>query len=346
MGRYKFLRPISMTASSFDRSRWQTAPRSGGVPLNSFRLATSDVDTFMTNLRGVGWEVEYNQLSAGRFSGALDAVSSPGVQVMLHRHLQSFVGSGFIPRGAFAFGLMISGDGSMSINHNSVSTDAVTVRYPYEAIDFKFPASANFLTISASANRIDELADAVLGQRLAQILRRGQVLASQNAAVISLARDMLEASMGLDGRMIESEHLYADHGRFEQAMMDALLQAIRLPDPIRGWSARQRIVRKAEDMICSSDEPPTTVSALCEALGVPLRTLEDAFQHCLGVPPKSYITAMRLNRVRRLLVQPDSDTTVTGAATAFGFFHLSRFAEQYARLFGERPSETLARARR
>ncbi|MBL8837222.1 MAG: helix-turn-helix domain-containing protein [Alphaproteobacteria bacterium] len=317
-----------------------------GSALRSFTLATSDVDAFVTHLRGVGWDAGYNQLSSGRFSAALDSVSSPGVQVILHRHQQSFAGAGFMPRGAYAFGLLVSGDGAMSINHHSMGADSITVRYPYEAIDYKFPPAANFLTISASANRLDELADAALGQRMSQILRRGQVLTSSNADVVALSRSILEEGAGGSGQSVGSPHILGDLGRFDRAMMDALLRAIRLPDPIRGWSARRRIVRKAEELVCSSDEPPATVTELCVALGVPLRTLEDAFKHCLGLPPKSYITAMRLNRVRRLLAQPCSDTTVTEVATALGFFHLSRFAEQYSRLFGEKPSETLARARR
>jgi AraC family ethanolamine operon transcriptional activator len=55
---------------------------------------------------------------------------------------------------------------------------------------------------------------------------------------------------------------------------------------------------------------------------------------------------MRLNKVRRALRAADAATTVTEAAMRFGFFHLGRFSAQYHRLFGERPSDTLQRARR
>lgn len=329
-----------MSAPAPDPPSAPGAATSDAPRLRGFRMATPDVDAFMGHLRGVGWEVEYNQLSRGRFAAALDGVSSPRVQVMTHRHELSFAGAGHIPRGTYAFGMLVKGDGAMSVNHHSIGTDAVTIRYPYEEIDFKFPPAAMFVTVAAAANRIDEMADAVLGQQLSHVLRRGQVLPSHNAAVVALARDLAEMPASAAWLAL------VDPRRYDQAVMDALLQAVRLPEPIRGWSARQRIVRKAEDLICSSDDPPTTVSELCVALAVPLRTLEDAFQNCLDVSPKAYITAMRLNRVRRVLAQPGADTTVTGAATAFGFFHLSRFAEQYTRLFGEKPSDTLARARR
>ena len=43
--------------------------------------------------------------------------------------------------------------------------------------------------------------------------------------------------------------------------------------------------------------------------------------------------------------EPTAPTTVTRAALASGFSQLGRFAVEYRRVFGERPSETLRRAR-
>ncbi len=54
---------------------------------------------------------------------------------------------------------------------------------------------------------------------------------------------------------------------------------------------------------------------------------------------------MRLNKAHRMLLRPTDETTVTDAATQFGFYHFGHFARVYARLFGERPSETLRRAK-
>ena len=54
----------------------------------------------------------------------------------------------------------------------------------------------------------------------------------------------------------------------------------------------------------------------------------------------------RLAQARSALAAPRPETTVTTVALDYGFNHLSRFARQYARHFGESPSETLRRARR
>ena len=59
------------------------------------------------------------------------------------------------------------------------------------------------------------------------------------------------------------------------------------------------------------------------------------------LPPRAALREVR----RALLDGPFARDPVTRAASDFGFWHLSRFAGQYRALFGESPSETVARAR-
>ena len=53
----------------------------------------------------------------------------------------------------------------------------------------------------------------------------------------------------------------------------------------------------------------------------------------------------RLARARRDLLEGLPGTTVTQTALQWGFQHLGRFSGEYARRFGESPSDTLRRAR-
>ena len=60
--------------------------------------------------------------------------------------------------------------------------------------------------------------------------------------------------------------------------------------------------------------------------------------------PATYLRRVRMNGVRRALQQRSADSaSVTEVALEFGFWHLGRFAEQYDKLFGELPHETLHR---
>jgi AraC-like DNA-binding protein len=73
-----------------------------------------------------------------------------------------------------------------------------------------------------------------------------------------------------------------------------------------------------------------------------VRTLHAAFQQQFGESPMSYLRRVRLDHVRAELVHSDaSEVRVTDVAMRWGFFHQSRFAQQYRDRFGELPSATL-----
>ena len=80
---------------------------------------------------------------------------------------------------------------------------------------------------------------------------------------------------------------------------------------------------------------------LAKDLGVTRRALEQAFRAAFDTSPAQFLLARRLTRVRDRLSR--GDEPVIDTAWSEGFQHPSRFAAQYHRLFGERPSETLYR---
>lgn len=106
---------------------------------------------------------------------------------------------------------------------------------------------------------------------------------------------------------------------------------------------RQRwLVELAAMYVERRQEYRTTVTEICQALGVGRRTLEYAFRDVLGTSPRAYFIQCALERAHhRLRVSTPADRTVTEVATEFGFWHLGRFSVTYRAMFGETPSETL-----
>ncbi|AWB06603.1 AraC family transcriptional regulator (plasmid) [Azospirillum humicireducens] len=87
-----------------------------------------------------------------------------------------------------------------------------------------------------------------------------------------------------------------------------------------------------------------TLADIAQAAGVPERTLHDAFKRFEGVSPLRYLRNLRLDDVHaQLRSGGGEDASVTVIALNAGFTHLSRFAQDYAERFGERPSDTLRR---
>lgn len=90
---------------------------------------------------------------------------------------------------------------------------------------------------------------------------------------------------------------------------------------------------------------PVRVAELARRAGISSRTLYRTFARHAGVPPATWLRRARLEEVRKRLLEAAPGDTVTAAALDRGFEHLGRFAGFYREQFGERPSDTLRRAR-
>lgn len=117
-----------------------------------------------------------------------------------------------------------------------------------------------------------------------------------------------------------------------------------VPTPGRSLLPRGEIVRIVRELVDRHPDECPSVDALATAADVSERTLRNVFLDYFGVPPRYYLAVRRLHQVRAVLRSSDPDAiTVTAVAARFGFWHFGRFAREYRRLFGERPSETLYR---
>lgn len=120
-----------------------------------------------------------------------------------------------------------------------------------------------------------------------------------------------------------------------------------MPGDIPDRPGRHRIARRAEEFLRAHCREEISISDLCAVTGAARRTLHLGFCELYGMPPMTYLKALRLSRVRRdLLAASRSRTGVTEVAMRWGFYHLGRFAAEYRDFFGELPSVEKARTDR
>lgn len=104
--------------------------------------------------------------------------------------------------------------------------------------------------------------------------------------------------------------------------------------------------RRAIDVIMGRLGNPLSVGRMASASGLSVRTFHRIIRRDHGVSPMVLLRRVRLAKARQELQAPGPVTTVTGPALNWGFGHLGRFSREYARQFGESPSDTLRLARR
>lgn len=101
-------------------------------------------------------------------------------------------------------------------------------------------------------------------------------------------------------------------------------------------------VKRVEEYIDLHADKPLTIADMTAIAGVSERALYNGFRTWRGTSPKSYLKAIRLDRVRtELLGHKSTAGTVSDIARECGFRHMGNFARDYRQRFGERPSETL-----
>jgi len=106
----------------------------------------------------------------------------------------------------------------------------------------------------------------------------------------------------------------------------------------------EKIALQIRDRIYKRITKKVTISSLAEEFGVSEQTLQNAFKSLFGLTPNKFLRNLKLNHVRKALIQasPDSNTIIR-IANKWGFTHMGHFSRYYTDLFGENPSVTLQR---
>ena len=112
----------------------------------------------------------------------------------------------------------------------------------------------------------------------------------------------------------------------------------------RGRQTHYRLLRRAEDFMRANLRHNLYINEICDAAGVSERALRYAFDDLLGISPNRYLSLLRLCAACRGLSSAEAGrTSVKAIALSCGLWDLSRFAENYRRVFGELPRDTLLR---
>jgi AraC-like DNA-binding protein len=112
-----------------------------------------------------------------------------------------------------------------------------------------------------------------------------------------------------------------------------------------GQSVCPKHVVKAHQYMTANARENITIADLTRVTGVSGRALYEGFKRFKGASPKSCLRSIRMQAAHKDLLEGKEADDVTRIAERWGFTHLGRFATNYQRIFGEKPSQTLKRRR-
>lgn len=242
--------------------------------------------------------------------------------------------------------------GRATVRHSGRTVDSspavASVLSPFDATDMHWDGAPHRI-FYASRDSVTRELERLLGRPVGDPLRFEVAMDTTTAPASAWSRgvDFLADELAHSGTASMVDHP-AVARRFEEALIGKLLltqrhtysAALAAPaaDPSPG-----RLVRRACALMRDHHDEALTVGDVAEALGVSVRTLQDAFRREMGSTPMAYLRECRLDAVHRVLRDAGPDASVTTVALEHGFAHMGRFASEYRARFGESPSTTLRR---
>ncbi|MEL7883652.1 helix-turn-helix domain-containing protein [Serratia marcescens] len=150
----------------------------------------------------------------------------------------------------------------------------------------------------------------------------------------------LQLGQGTGLQPEETERLLHEH---VQALLGA--GSADRPGCSRARRTHYLIAQRAENFMRLNLRRNIYMNEICDAAGVSERGLRYAFEDLFGTSPNRYLSMLRLCAACRSLSMADSSRrSVKAIALSCGLWDLSRFADNYRKVFGELPRDTLMRA--
>lgn len=111
--------------------------------------------------------------------------------------------------------------------------------------------------------------------------------------------------------------------------------------PKQNANSRNSMISNILAYIQDNLEHKTTTSDIATALDLSERNLRYLFMDLIGVSPMKYIKLIKLNKVRKEIINAGDNAMIYMIANKWGFINSGQFATDYKKLFGELPSDTL-----
>jgi AraC-like DNA-binding protein len=288
------------------------------------------------------FSLDIHQLRPGAYPSRMDFIASSGAIVYRENYPQATRIVGELIGGRFGVGIKLA-EANGTFAGEKVARQSLPSAMSGEQIDFTGQSGYRQMVMVVDHAKLFSLAEAArVAPRVLQGLkpgRQGMHLSTKPNAAACLA--------GTFGKMLDraaAGKIEADQTNFEDLVHDALLSLIDHTDFCYGRPPAAVIVRRATELVEASFPGAPPMNVLAARMHLSPRTLYRAFISVTGMGPHLYFRQCALNRAREALLKAHpAENKVTAIAAELGFTELGRFSVRYRELFGESPSETLAR---
>lgn len=315
------------------------------LPPTAISFDIHDVDELRELAQSLNWKNDYRPLRAGTFRSVYRIAHLGGI-VFSHDFISQAVNiRGESPKGYLS--LAIPADNYQKIwLGQALSIDTIAIVHSSQEADLVSIHPYSMWVISVPIDALQAVAQDY-GYLLPSPLLQGNVrLIHPPANTMASLRSYLKNLFAMVQTTPEIATQLTMQPLVRGDFLPLLVKALILSEPHKPYSpsTRYQTVKQVEDLVLGNTQKPLTLHDLSKAVHTSPRSLNYTFQECVGMSPMAYLKAQRLNGVWQQLKVSDPKTqTVIEIANQWGFWHMGNFSQDYRKMFGESPSQTLKR---
>jgi AraC family ethanolamine operon transcriptional activator len=287
-----------------------------------------------------GWNLELSKLDRGSFQGELFQWITDGFILSRGRFSSYLRQEGSPPPGLRTMTVHIRREMAQYWRGRQVKGNDLLIFPHGSEVDTVSDPRFDIFTISFDEDDLLDQADGMGCGSAATRLKEDEVLHLTSRNMDRMRRTLFDVVREVGTGTGDP----ARTKRNIQAEVIHLLEGARGPGT--GQTRRNKRLRtfmSAQEYLKRHAGEAVSVEDVSRAVGTSVRTLQYAFRDYVGMGPKAYINALRLNLVRKNLRSARPEVTrVADVANKLGYWHMGQFAADYRRHFGENPSQTIS----
>jgi AraC-like DNA-binding protein len=303
-------------------------------------------DDFDAFTESVTWDLELEQLSAGKFRADLISFGDMDMQIGKTVYNVKLLQHGSVPDG-ITFAMHHPNSAPFTWRYLDFPANGVIVFPDNKEHQGLSQPNHHPFTVTFSENFFSMVAEDLGLPEVDQFIPKGEIPLCDPVIIHriqtfleSLCTTVKNTGEQFLGRLINHEVKW----KIARLIMYALASSKNIKPNKRKFYRRKRVVDRILEYVDANPATQPSMPELCKVAKVNERTLRNFFYEQFSLSPKKYIKCHKLNAVRSAIKRIDaSKILLADIANENGFWHMGQFANNYKKLFGELPSETAIR---
>jgi len=304
------------------------------------RVQYSDVDEHIASLPD--WNMDMAQLSPGQSKSSQLIVSIPNYSYTFYSYNLKSLQIATLTRPGVSFLIPLS-SGQINFLEQKFNSPVICCVPSGECVSTITPDNFRGVAVTISNQVLRQCLDTKSG--IPDFLPKNIGNTFYRLTPLTLSK-LQAVLLEIGGRFDSSDDTALEELQwlktFSENRLMPLIYSIMANQSIHSRKLRPLAFRSALTIIYKNIDSPPSISEISNELGVSTRNLQYLFLHHLGMSPKTFIMAARLNVARkRLRYSSIGRGKVSDIANDLDFWHMGGFSKEFKKLFHLKPGDIL-----